>query len=126
MIRTLSCHCGAVRLECNAGLTDLGECNCSTCARYGFIYWKVRHDQVRLATPRTGLSTYVWRFIDNGVHFCKACGVVMARTGEDNYFMLNARCLDGTDIFTLDVGRYDGRTDIPGGHVPPLADNSPS
>jgi hypothetical protein len=117
MIRTLSCHCGAVRLECNAELTDLSECNCSTCARYGFIHWKVRHDQVRLATPRSGLSSYVWRFVDNGLHFCKACGVAMARTG----------CLDDVDVFTLDVGRYDGRTDIPGGdNVPLLADTSPS
>jgi hypothetical protein len=127
MIRTLSCHCGAVRLECNAELTDLSECNCSTCARYGFIHWKVRHDQVRLATPRSGLSSYVWRFVDNGLHFCKACGVAMARTGEDNYFVINARCLDDVDVFTLDVGRYDGRTDIPGGdNVPLLADTSPS
>lgn len=126
MIRTLSCHCGAVRLEVNAELRDLGECNCSTCARYGFIYWKVRHDQVRLATPRSGLSTYVWRFIDEGLHFCKDCGVPIARTGPDNYFVINARCLDDVDIYTLEVGRGDGRAHIPGGDVPPLADTPAS
>jgi hypothetical protein len=41
MIRTLSCHCGAIRLECNAPLERLGECNCSTCGRHGFLHWKV-------------------------------------------------------------------------------------
>ncbi len=36
MIPTLFCHCGAVRLEVNAELIDLGECNFSTCARHAF------------------------------------------------------------------------------------------
>jgi hypothetical protein len=126
MIRTLSCHCGAVRLEVNAELANLGECNCSTCARHGFLHWKVRHDQVRLATPRTGLSTYIWRFVDEGHHFCKTCGVSIARTGPDNYLSINARCLDDVDIFTLDISRGDGRTHIPGGDVPPLADTGSS
>jgi hypothetical protein len=126
MIRTLSCHCGAVRLEVNAELANLGECNCSTCARHGFLHWKVRHDQVRFATPRTGLSTYIWRFVDEGHHFCKTCGVSIARTGPDNYLSINARCLDDVDIFTLDISRGDGRTNIPGGDLPPLADTGSS
>ena len=69
MIRTLSCHCGQVRLEVNAELDRL-----------------------------------------------------IARTGAD-YLSINARCLDDVDIFTLEVVRYDGRTDMPGGDVPPLADS---
>lgn len=120
MIRTLSCHCGKIRLECNAGLGKVGECNCSTCARAGYLSWRVKHDEVRLATPRAGLSTYVWRFADCGLHFCSTCGTAMCRTGHDNYFTLNARCLDGVDIFTLDIERYDGRGDIPGGDDVPL------
>ena len=54
MIRTLSCHCGQVRLEVNAELGRPTECNGSTCGRH----------------------------------------------------------------------RYDGRTDMPGGDVPPLADSA--
>ncbi|HEY3800906.1 MAG TPA: GFA family protein [Caulobacteraceae bacterium] len=122
MIRTLSCHCGKVRLECNAELGAVGECNCSTCAKHGFLHWKVKHEQVRLATPSSGLSTYVWRFVDEGHHFCTTCGVAICRTGEDNYFSLNARCLDDIDIFTLEIERNDGRTSIPGGAVPPLSE----
>lgn len=122
MIRTLSCHCGQVRLEVNAELGRLTECNCSTCAPHGFLHWKVRPEQVRLATPRTGLSTYVWRAVTDGHHFCKTCGVAIARTGPE-YLSINARCLDDVDIFTLEVVRYDGRTDMPGGDVPPLADS---
>lgn len=123
MIRTLSCHCGAIRLEVNAELGELTECNCSTCARHGFLHWKMKPQNLRLATPRSGLSTYVWRFATEGHHFCKTCGTAMLRTGPD-YLSINARCLDDVDIFTLTVRRYDGRSDIPGGDVPPLADHA--
>ena len=125
MIRTLSCHCGQVRLEVNAELGELSECNCSTCARHGMLHWRIRPDQVRLATPRSGLSTYVWRFITEGHYFCKTCGTPIARTGPNNYVSINARCLDNIDIFTLKVRREDNRTRIPGGDVPPLADDGP-
>jgi hypothetical protein len=122
MIRTLSCHCGRVRLECNAELGRVGECNCSTCTRAGYLSWSVKHDQVRLTTPHAGLSSYAWRFADEVLFFCPTCGTAMWRTGSDNYFTLNARCLDDVDIFTLAIERYDGRTDIPGGLPPPLGD----
>ncbi len=121
MIHTLSCHCGAIRLETNAKLGVLSECNCSTCARHGFLHWKIRPEQTRLLTPKVGLATYMWRSIDGGHHFCKTCGTAIARTGT-SYFSLNARCLEDVDIFTLEVRRYDGRTDMPGGDMPPLVD----
>ena len=120
MIRTLSCHCAAIRLECNAELGEVTECNCSTCGRHGFLHWKVAPAQVRLLSDRAGLSTYVWRAISEGHHFCKTCGTAIARTGPD-YLSLNARCLDDVDVFTLQTRRYDGRADMPGGPMPPLA-----
>ncbi|HXQ11252.1 MAG TPA: GFA family protein [Caulobacteraceae bacterium] len=123
MIRTLSCHCGAVRLKVNAELGEVGDRNCSTCGRYGMLHWKVKPEQVRLATPRSGLSTYVWRFVTEGAHFCKTCGVIIARTGPDSYLSINARLIDDIDVHALKVSRYDGRSDIPGGDVPPLAES---
>ena len=75
---------------------------------------------MRLATPKRGLSTYVWRFVSEGHHFCPTCGVPIARTGPNSYLTINARCLDDVDIHTLDVRRADNRTRIPGGDVPPL------
>ena len=52
---TLSCHCGAVRFEVDAELADLHECNCSTCARHGFLHWKVPVEAVRLVTQKVQL-----------------------------------------------------------------------
>jgi hypothetical protein len=82
----------------------------------------VKPEQVRLATPKRGLSTYVWRAVTEAHHFCTTCGVPILRSGP-NYVSINARCLDDVDIFSLEVRRYDGRTDMPGGDVPPLADS---
>lgn len=121
MIHTLSCHCGAIRLETNAELRELTECNCSTCARQGFLHWYMKPDQARLLTPKHGLSTYVWRAIQDGSHFCPTCGVMMCRTGY-KYFSLNARCIDGVDVFDLKVKRYDGLHDMPGDDMPALKD----
>ena len=111
----LSCHCGAIRLEVDAELAALSECNCSTCARSGFLFWKVPVEAVRLVSEKCRLSTYLWRDADGGHHFCPTCGTAIMRTGYRDRIAVNARCLIGVDIFTLEVVRYDGRNDMPPG-----------
>jgi hypothetical protein len=124
MIRTLSCNCGAIRLETNAELGPVGLGNCTKCARAGMLGWKVDRETVRLATPRSGLSTYVWRFVDEGLHFCPTCGTTMCATGPDGYFVLNAGCIDGLDIHTLTIEKGDCLHTVLAGDVPPLTDES--
>jgi hypothetical protein len=115
----LSCHCGSIRIEVDAELTDLVECNCSTCARSGFLHWYVPKATVRLITESRNLSTYIWRGITEGHHFCPICGIALMRSGYPNdRVSINARCLDAVDIFTLTPQRYDGRTDMPPGPMP--------
>ena len=87
----LSCHCGAIKLEVDAELTGLVECNCSTCARHGILHWKVPVEAVRLVTQKVAL------------------------TGYRDRISVNARCIEGIDVFTLKVERYDGRTLMPPG-----------
>lgn len=109
----LSCHCGAIRLEVDAKLDGLVECNCSTCGRTGFVHWKVPAAAVRLLSERQRLTTYVWRDI-GGHQFCPTCGTGLLRTGyPGDRVSVNARCIEGTDVFELEVARYDGRTDMP-------------
>lgn len=115
----LSCHCGSIRLEVDAELGAVTECNCSTCRRSGFLHWKVASDAVRLMTERGRLSTYVWRDIAAGHHFCPTCGIAIARTGyPGGIISVNARCIEGIDVFTLEVRRYDGRNEMPPGALP--------
>ena len=122
MIRTLSCHCGAVRLEVNAELESVTECNCSTCSRWGMLNWKVPSKAVRLATPSTGMGTYYWRFANEGFHWCRNCGTPMYRSWPHDTITLNARCIEGIDIFDLKRNQFDGKSRVPGGSVPPLAE----
>ena len=114
-IHRLSCHCGAIEIEVAHALEGLEECNCSTCARSGFIHWKVPVEAVRLVTQKRGLSVYLWRDVDGGHHFCPVCGTALLRTGYRDRISVNARCLVGIDVYTLDVTRLDGRNDMPPG-----------
>lgn len=114
-IHTLSCHCGSIRLAVHTELVGLHECNCSTCARSGFIHWKVPIETVRLLTQKRQLSTYLWRDADAGHHFCPTRGTAMLRTGYRDRISVNARCLEGVDVFALEVGKYDGRNLMPPG-----------
>lgn len=112
----LSCHCGAVRIEVDAPLEKLLACNCSTCRRFGAIHWYVPSSKVRLMEQREALSTYVWRAVHEGHHFCRTCGTSLMRTGyPDGVVALNACCIDGVDPFQLEVERWDGRARMPPG-----------
>lgn len=112
----LSCHCRALRWEVDAELTGLHVCNCSTCARHGFLHWKVPWSAVRLITEGRPLSTYVWRDLHGGHDFCPTCGTPIVRTGyPGERISVNAGCLVGIDIFELDIARYDGRKLVPPG-----------
>ncbi|HEV2175180.1 MAG TPA: hypothetical protein VGR71_16525 [Nitrospira sp.] len=116
---SLSCHCGDIRFVVDAELTDLHECNCSTCRRSGFIHWKVLAHAIRLITEKQRLSTYVWREISGGHHFCSRCGTAILRTGyPGDRVSINARCIENTDIFELNVRRFDGRNSMPPGPLP--------
>jgi hypothetical protein len=116
---SLSCHCGSIRLEVDAELTGLLECNCSTCRRSGFLHWKVPNKAVKLVTERRAMTAYLWRDAAGGHHFCPTCGTAMLRTGYPaERVSVNARCIEGIDVFTLEVRRYDGRNEMPPGPLP--------
>ena len=112
----IACHCGAIRIRVQAPLTELTECNCSSCAKSGFLRWKVPARATTLVREEVALSTYVWRDIDCGHHFCPRCGTPILRTGyPDGIISLNARALVGVDVFSLPITRYNGRDDMPPG-----------
>jgi hypothetical protein len=114
---TLSCHCGNIRFQVDAELTNLGEGNCSTCRRFGVISWKVPRAAVKdLLVQRRGLSTYAWQCLRALWHFCPTCGTTLLLTGyADGTIMVNARCIEYVDVFELKVTRGDCRHALPPG-----------
>jgi hypothetical protein len=114
-----SCHCGAVRFNCEIDLADgTSKCNCSFCAKARF--WKaiVKADAFRLLQGKDALSDY--RFGRNSIHhlFCNRCGVKPFGRGHldelGDFYAINVACLDDARIEELAEApvRYeDGRND---------------
>jgi hypothetical protein len=117
----LICHFGAVAIRCEEPLKNLRECNCSPCARSGFLHWYVPSHSVSFVSGKDALKNYTWHSAERGHYFCQECGTAVMRTGYDNGIVsLNARCLTGVDVFTFNVQRFDGRKEMPSGPYDPI------
>lgn len=106
-----SCHCGAIRFEADGELDELAVCNCSICSRTGFVHWHVRPEDFRLLTPEDAIATYEFGTRTAKNHFCRTCGISPFRRSrsDPDKVDVNARCLDGVDVETLEVTRFDGQ-----------------
>jgi hypothetical protein len=95
-----------------ADLGQLGECNCSICAKKGILHLPVRREDFELLSGADALTTY--RF-NTGVAehtFCKFCGIYsygVPRVRPDR-ITVNARCLDNVERAFLTPNRFfDGQ-----------------
>lgn len=106
------CHCGRVRFEASspANLSVL-ECNCSMCAKAGYLHLTVPADRFKLVSGEDVLTTYTF---NTGVAkhlFCSVCGVksfYVPRSHPDG-FSVNARCLDEGTVESMSVRQINGR-----------------
>ncbi len=110
--RAGGCHCGAVRFE--AALPPVIEaqsCNCSMCARTGFIHVIVPESRFRLLSGRDVLTEYTF---NTGVArhlFCSVCGIksfYRPRSNPDGW-SVSARCLDQAETLDIRIEAFDGR-----------------
>lgn len=106
------CHCGRVRFEVRApARIEVAECNCSICAKSGYLHLIVRASDFTLLQGREALTTY--RF-NTGVaqhHFCSVCGIksfYVPRSHPDGV-SVNARCIDSPTIESMRIVPFDGR-----------------
>jgi len=105
------CHCGRVRFEVTSDLEDVSECNCSICARKGYLHLIVPRDRFRLLSGEAELTTYRFGTMTAAHHFCRYCGVAsfyVPRSHPDR-IDVNVRCLDEVDLSSLRIRRFDGR-----------------
>lgn len=106
------CHCGAVRFRVRFdALPILLDCNCSICAKTGFLHLIVAADAFALLQGGEALSDY--RFGTGAARhlFCRHCGIksfYVPRSHPDG-FSINWRALDGVDAITPSITPYDGR-----------------
>ena len=91
------CHCGAVRFEAKVEKApEMLDCNCSICARTGFLHMFVPHQDFTLLKGDGDLTSYRFGSGQAEHLFCKICGVksfYQPRSHPDSW-SVNYTCLD--------------------------------
>lgn len=107
-----SCHCGAVRFEVEAPAEAVVyECNCSICARSGYLHLIVPTADFRLLCGAENLTTYTFNTGVAQHNFCRTCGIksfYVPRSDPDG-FSVNFRCLDGYASVKARIVPFDGQ-----------------
>lgn len=119
------CHCGRVRFEVEAPADlEAVECNCSICARTGFLHLIVPQSRFILIQGSESLSTYTFNTGLAKHLFCNLCGVksfYIPRSNPGGY-SVNVRCLDQDTIKSITVRPFDGKNwETHAGELAPLS-----
>lgn len=105
------CHCGRVRFRVTAALSRVTECNCSICAKKGFLHLIVPPAAFELVSGADALTTYRFGTGTARHTFCATCGIhpfYVPRSDPDK-IDVNVRCLDGVDVAAIKPSPFDGR-----------------
>jgi len=106
------CHCGAVRFEARVPATiGLLDCNCSICAKTGYLHLIVAASDFNLQTDAAALTEY--RFGTGAARhmFCACCGIksFYVPRSHPGHYSVNWRALDDTTGIAVTVTPFDGR-----------------
>ena len=105
------CHCGRVRFEIDAEIGPIIDCNCSICAKKGFLHLIVDPSQVRMLSPADAVSLYQFNTKTAKHYFCPVCGIsayYIPRSHPDK-IDVNVRCLEGVELESLTIVPFNGR-----------------
>lgn len=108
------CHCGAVRFTVRARTpVELIDCNCSMCAKTGFLHLIAQPEDFTLLSDPAALTEYRFGTRTARHLFCRTCGIksfYVPRSHPDGY-SVNWRALEGTEGIPLQIVPFDGRGD---------------
>jgi hypothetical protein len=106
------CHCGRVRFEIEApARLQVIDCNCSMCAKSGYLHLIVPKERFRLLSGSDALTTYEFNTRTAKHLFCSICGVksfYVPRSHPDGY-SVNARCMDEGTVENMSIVHSDGK-----------------
>ena len=105
------CHCGAVRFRVRVERHRALACNCSICAKKGFLGLIVPADAFELLSGEAQLETYRFHTRTAQHRFCRTCGIhpfSRPRSHPDGYDV-NLRCLDGDVRSRFEIESFDGQ-----------------
>ena len=107
---TGGCHCGAVRYRATLRSLDVSDCNCSMCAKKGYLHVIVPKEDFELLSGDGAYATYRFNTGVAAHHFCNTCGIhsfYVPRSHPDG-LSLNARCLDHVNLSWFALKPFDG------------------
>lgn len=113
-IYTGGCQCGKVRYEMTGEIGDVLACNCSRCGKLGTLLTFVPAENFQLLSGEGATTEYT--FNKGVIHhrFCATCGVESFANGKApngaEMIAVNVRCLDGIDLDSLSVKKFDGKS----------------
>jgi len=114
MVHHGSCHCGDMRFEVDAEITQAMECNCSHCSRKGYLLCFVPREKLRHEIPEHHMATYTFHKHIIQHHFCLRCGCAPFAEGTDPKgnptAAINVRCLEGVDLAQIKRVPIDGKS----------------
>jgi hypothetical protein len=108
-----TCLCEKVKVGAKRKPTQVTECNCSVCRRYGTLWAYYTRSAVVVDAPRGGLVAYRRR-PEGRLRFvhCKTCGCVIrwetARDRPDERVGMNARLFDQALMSRVPIKVLDG------------------
>ena len=105
------CHCGRVRFRVNGDLTKVSDCNCSMCAKKGFIHLIVPLANFELLSGADNITTYTFNTHVAKHTFCKTCGIYSFYTprSDPDKIDVNVRCIDNIDLAKIKAVPFDGQ-----------------
>jgi hypothetical protein len=109
---TGGCHCGRVRFEVDApAAIKADQCNCSICAKSGYLHLTVSADAFRLLQGEDAIQTYTFNTGVAKHHFCRHCGVksFYVPRSHPNGISVNVNCLDPETVESLEIVPFDGQ-----------------
>ena len=105
-----ACHCGAVALDLAEAPSEVTECNCSICRRYGVLWAYYAPEDVEVRADN-GTDRYLWNDRSIAFHRCRTCGCVSHWSAVDparNRMGVNARLIAPEIVGGARVRHLDG------------------
>jgi len=110
-VLTGACHCGGVRFSVRTATFEALDCNCSICAKKGYVHLIVPREDFELRCGSELLATYTFGTGVAKHTFCKVCGISAFYTPRSHPegVDVNVRCLDGDAAERFSVAPFDGQ-----------------
>lgn len=103
------CHCGAVRFKVRVTERRAVACNCSICAKKGFVNVISTPENFELLSGEDELRSYRFNTEQAEHRFCCICGIhpFSRPRSHPGAYDVNGRCLDaGLDGWDIEI--FDG------------------